>query len=163
MRTGDVTSHGAAVFSVLIMTMRVTKHIRLAATQRPASDGIELAAHERHLRRKLLVTENGIEVMVDFPLAVFIEDGDHLELENGATVEVRAAEEQLIEVRAMSAAHLVKLAWHIGNRHLAAQIEGDRILILQDRVIGAMLEQLGANVTFVQEQFFPEHGAYHGH
>ena len=63
----------------------------------------------------------------------------------------------------MSPAHVAHLAWHIGNRHLAAQLEWDRILILSDRVIALMLEKLGATVLIVREQFSPEHGAYHGH
>jgi urease accessory protein len=143
--------------------MRAIKHIRLSETPGTATDGIELTAQERHLRRKLLVTEMGAEILVDLPLSVFIEDGDHLELENGTYLEVRAAEEELYEIRGVSPAHITQLAWHIGNRHLAAQLEWDRILILPDRVIAVMLEGLGAKVKTVQEQFSPEHGAYHGH
>ncbi len=143
--------------------MRALKHIRLSDTPGQATDGIELSAQDRHLRRKLIITESGNEVLVDLPLAIFIEDGDHLELEDGSYLEVRAAEEDLLEIKAVSGAHHALLAWHIGNRHLAAQIEGDRILILRDHVIALMLEQLGATVTKVREQFSPEHGAYHGH
>jgi urease accessory protein len=143
--------------------MRAIKHIRLSETPGTASDGIELSAQDRHLRRKLIVTESGNEVLVDLPLSIFIEDGDHLELEDGSYLEVRAAEEDLLEIKAVSGAHHALLAWHIGNRHLSAQIEGDRILILRDHVIALMLEQLGATVTKVREQFSPEHGAYHGH
>lgn len=143
--------------------MRAIKHIRLDATPGQATDGIELAAQDRHLRRKLIVTESGNEILVDLPLSIFIEDGDHLELEDGSYLEVRAAEEDLLEIKTVSGAHHALLAWHIGNRHLAAQIEGDRILILRDHVIALMLEQLGAKVANVREQFSPEHGAYHGH
>jgi urease accessory protein len=143
--------------------MKATRHIRLSDSAGQARDGIELAAQDRHLRRKLHDTESGKEVLVDLPLAVMIEDGDHLELEDGTYLEVRAAEEDLLEVRAVSAAHHSLLAWHIGNRHLAAQIEADRILILRDHVIAVMLKQLGAKVKMVREQFHPEHGAYHGH
>jgi urease accessory protein len=142
---------------------RATKHIRLSETPGTATDGIVLTAEERHLRRKVLVTESGAEILVDLPLSVMIEDGDHLELDDGTYLEIRAAEEDLLEVKTVSAAHHALLAWHIGNRHLAAQIEGDRILIMRDRVIALMLEQLGAKLTEVCEQFSPEHGAYHGH
>lgn len=145
------------------MALRAIKHIRLSEAPGTATDGIELSAQDRHLRRKLIVTESGAEVMVDLPLSIFIEDGDHLELENGTYLEIRAAEEELLEVRGVSPAHVVTLAWHIGNRHLAAQLEWDRILILNDRVIALMLEKLGARVQVVREQFSPEHGAYHGH
>ena len=61
------------------------------------------------------------------------------------------------------ALHLTELAWHIGNRHLAAAVEPDRILILRDHVIKAMLEGLGATVTDVVEPFVPLTGAYSGH
>jgi urease accessory protein len=143
--------------------MRAIKHIRLSETPGTATDGIVLTAQDRHIRRKLITTENGQEVLVDLPLSIFIEDGDHLELEDGSYLEVRAAEEELLEIRGVSPAHITQLAWHIGNRHLAAQLEWDRILILPDRVIALMLEQLGATLKTVHEQFSPEHGAYHGH
>ena len=143
--------------------IRATKLIRLSDTPGTATDGIELKAEDRHLRRKLITTESGVEVLVDLPLSVFIEDGDHLELENGTYLEVRAAEEELLEIRGVSPAHVVTLAWHIGNRHLAAQLEYDRILILPDRVIAQMLEQRRATLKLVHEQFSPEHGAYHEH
>jgi urease accessory protein len=66
-------------------------------------------------------------------------------------------------VRGRDRGHLVKLAWHIGNRHLPAQIEETRILIRRDGVIARMLEGLGATVRPVTEPFAPEHGAYHAH
>ena len=77
--------------------------------------------------------------------------------------EVIAAEEDLMEIRGRDAAHLVQLAWHIGNRHLPAQIEESRILIRRDRIICHMLETLGATVIDVAEPFHPENGAYHTH
>jgi urease accessory protein len=143
--------------------MRATKLIRLSEAPGTATDGIVLTAQDRHIRRKLLITESSAEVFVDLPLTVFIEDGDHLELTDGTYLEVRAAEENLLEIKGVSPAHITQLAWHIGNRHLAAQLEWDRILILPDRVIAVMLEGLGATVKTVHEQFSPEHGAYHGH
>jgi urease accessory protein len=84
-------------------------------------------------------------------------------MEDGRVAEVIAAEEELMDVRARNNAHLMQLAWHIGNRHLPAQIEDTRILIRRDRIIRQMLETLGATVTDVSEPFHPEHGAYHSH
>ena len=57
----------------------------------------------------------------------------------------------------------MRLAWHIGNRHTAAQLERTRILIKRDHVLKTMLEGLGATVGNVTEPFFAEHGAYHSH
>jgi urease accessory protein len=129
-----------------------------------APDGTVVLPHDgRHLRRKLLHLDDGAMVMLDFKEPVLFHHGDRLLLDDGTTVEIRAAEERLFEIRARDGLHLIELAWHLGNRHLAAQIESDRILILRDHVIRDMLSGLGATVTEVIEPFQPVRGAYHGH
>jgi len=126
-------------------------------------DLVVLAHDERRLRRKLLTLAHGDEVLVDFPEAVTLEHGEVLLLEDGRLVEIIAAEEPLHAVTGRDGEHLMRLAWHLGNRHLSAQIERDRILIKRDHVIRDMLVRLGAEVTDVSEPFFPEYGAYHEH
>lgn len=129
----------------------------------PPTEVVTLPHDLRHLRRKLLHLSNGEMVMLDLKEAVLFHDGDRLVLENGDTIEVRAASEKLFEVKARDTLHLIELAWHLGNRHLSAQIEESRILILRDHVIRSMLEGLGAAVTEVEEGFQPARGAYHSH
>jgi urease accessory protein len=104
------------------------------------------------------------EVLVDLDRTVKLEDGDCLVLEDGRLVQIAALPEELLEVRGRDASHLTRLAWHIGNRHLEAQIDATRILIRPDHVIAQMLEGQGAVVSKTREAFSPEHGAYaHGH
>lgn len=117
----------------------------------------------RHLRRKLVTTDQGEKIMVDLPEPVLFADGDRLVLEDGRAIAIVAAEEQLYEVRPGPACPLRHLAWHLGNRHLPAQIDEDRILIQRDHVIRAMLEGLGASVREIVARFQPVHGAYHAH
>ena len=126
-------------------------------------DSTELPHDERHLRRRVVALSGGEKVLVDLPEAVTLESGDVLVLEDGRLAEILAAEEEVYDIRPKDAVHLAELAWHIGNRHLAAQIEPDRIVILRDHVIKAMLEGLGATVTEVIEPFEPVRGAYSGH
>lgn len=111
----------------------------------------------------MLTGASGAQYIIDFAETVHLRDGDGLKLETGDIVQVVAQPEALMEVRAGSPEALLKLAWHIGNRHLSAMIEADRILIRRDHVIGHMLEHLGATVTEVEAAFDPEGGAYHGH
>ncbi|MBB1249986.1 MULTISPECIES: urease accessory protein UreE [unclassified Rhizobium] len=127
--------------------------------------GLVVLTHdERHLRRKLLHLTNGDVIMLDLKEPVVLDHGDLLMIDGGdGFVEVVAADEKLLEVKARDALHQMQIAWHLGNRHLAAQIESDRILIERDHVIKAMLEGLDAAVTEVVEPFSPVHGAYHGH
>lgn len=143
---------------------RVTAHIPAASAKGVPFDSLTLAHDERRLRRKLLKLPKGDEILLDFPEPVTLGHGDRLQLEDGRLVGVVAASEPVYEIRGRDAAHIARLAWHIGNRHLPAQIEKNRILIRRDRIIGDMLTGLGATITETVDHFSPEHGAYsHDH
>ena len=118
-----------------------------------------LTYDERFLRRKVIKTTHGETVLVDLEHTTSLDHGDALVLEDGRFIEVIEAKEPLLQI---TGDDLVKLAWHVGNRHTPCQIEKDRLLIQADPVIGHMLEHLGAAVTPVSEPFIPEGGAY-GH
>jgi urease accessory protein len=145
------------------MALRATSFRRAEPLGEEPFGIVVLDADERHIRRKRITLASGEDVLVDFEKPVHLEQGDRLVLEDGRMAEIVAAPEELMEVRARDAQHLVTLAWHIGNRHLAAQIDANRILLRRDRIIRSMLEQLGATVIDVTETFTPAHGAYHAH
>lgn len=128
----------------------------------PPAARVALDSGERHLRRKVLTLETGERVLIDLPAARQLPHGARLVLDDGREVEVAAKDEPLLQIAAADARALTVLAWHIGNRHLPAEIHGDRILIQQDHVIRAMLVGLGADVQDVVAPFQPERGAYHG-
>ncbi|SPJ23498.1 urease accessory protein UreE [Palleronia abyssalis] len=134
----------------------------LSHTHGPA-DTITLDETARHRRRMVLQSDGGIEFLLDLPAARLLRHGEGLRLDDGRVVEVRAVPERLIEVRGRDGRHLLALTWQIGNRHLAAQIEGERVLIRHDPVIADMLRGLDATVRDVEEPFDPEGGAYDGH
>jgi urease accessory protein len=146
-----------------MLMLTASKILRSGAWSGTAWDIVVLAHDERHLRRKVLRLEHGDEVLVDLEAAVSLDQSDALVLDNGKLVEIIAGEEDLLEVLPQNAVHLSELCWHIGNRHLAAQIEEGRVLVLNDHVIKAMLEGLGAHVHIVTEPFHPTRGAYSGH
>lgn len=129
-----------------------------------AFDLAVLMHDERRVRRRMLTLVHGDSVLVDFPEPVTLADRSSLKLEDGRLVEIIAGEEQLYDVRGRDKLHLMRLCWHLGNRHLKTQIEDGRVLILRDHVIRDMLRGLGATVTDVTEPFNPEEGAYsHSH
>ena len=145
------------------LSLRATSVRRAGLTGRLPFEEVVLDAAERHLRRKLVTLRDGSEIHVDLEKPIHLHHGDCLQLEDGRLIEVIAAQEDLTEITARDAAHLLQLAWHIGNRHLPAQIEPTRILIRRDPVIAHMLQHQGAKTSDVCETFSPEHGAYHGH
>lgn len=126
-------------------------------------DSVTLPHDERHFRRRLLILSRGDEVMADLPQPIRFASGDCLVLEDGRLAAVMAADEPLYAVHGDDQRHLMRLCWHIGNRHLPCEIEGKRVLIQRDHVIRDMLERLGASVAEVTAPFSPEPGAYHAH
>jgi urease accessory protein len=123
---------------------------------RLATGRVILGYEDRFLRRKRLVMASGDAFMVDLAETTNLLAGDAFELDDGRLVEVAAAEESVLVIKG----DLVRLAWHIGNRHTPCQIEADRLVIRADHVLADMLRGLGATVTETQGPFTPEGGAY---
>src|SRR5581483_6246699 len=143
--------------------MRATEILPASSWRRESAvDRVRLTFDERNRRRLRYVALGGTEFLLDLPRATVMHDGDGLKLENGAVIAVEAAPEAVVEITAPDPQTLVRLAWHIGNRHLPAQLEESRILIREDHVIVAMLEGLGAIVRHMEAAFTPESGAYAG-
>ncbi len=131
-------------------------------------DQVLIDFDRRHRRRIVLNTQTGREVLIDLPRAIRLRDGDGLVTEHGIVL-VRAQPEPLLEIHAHDDAELIRIAWHLGNRHLPVQLLGDRIRIRADHVIRDMVEGLGGHVEPIDAPFDPEAGAYaeggslHGH
>ena len=123
---------------------------------------VTLAHLDRHRRRIRLVADSGEAFLLDLPRACHLADGDGLELDDGAWLEVRAAPESLLEIDAPDRATLLRIAWHLGNRHLPLQLAGERLRIRADPVIAEMVAGLGGRLTRLDTAFDPEIGAYAG-
>ncbi|MDJ0388643.1 urease accessory protein UreE [Roseomonas sp. E05] len=143
---------------------RATQVLPAGAWQaRAARDVVVVDFDDRHRRRKRYIGQKGTAFLLDLPEARVLHDGDGLLLEGGGVVLVQAAPEPLVEVRGRDPQHLMRLAWHLGNRHLPAELDAERILIRDDHVIARMLEGLGATLAKVEAPFNPEGGAYGEH
>ncbi len=94
--------------------------------------------------------------------AARLREGDGLVLDSGGIVRVRARPEPLLEIHGHDADTLVRIAWHLGNRHLPVQVLAGRLRIREDHVIADMVRQLGGHAQRVEAPFDPEAGAYAG-
>ncbi len=127
------------------------------------ADTVVLAYDDRHRRRVTMKGIGGLEFLLDLPRAIALDDGDGLALDDGRTVLVQAAAEPLLEITCSDRSQLVRVAWHLGNRHLPTELAGDRLRIRNDPVIADMVRGLGGAVTEIEAPFRPEGGAYHHH
>jgi len=121
---------------------------------------VTLDFDNRRRRRIRLTTDEGLDFLLNLPDVVTLRDGNVLVLENGDGILVRAANEPVVDVSCNDTAELVRVAWHLGNRHLPTQLMGDRLRIREDSVIEDMLRILGANPVRLSAPFNPEGGAY---
>lgn len=124
---------------------------------------ITLTREERYRRRIVMTTDCGFQFLLDLPEAAYFPHGSGLLLETGEVIAVRAADEPLMELRAGSPGLLMRIAWHIGNRHTPAEITTDALYIQPDHVLADMVRGLGGTVSEVMRPFEPEGGAYGGH
>ena len=125
------------------------------------ADHVALTHDNRHRRRIAMKGEAGTEFLLDLADAAYLRDRDGLALDDGRVVRVVAAEEPVADIA--GGTHLIaRVAWHIGNRHVPAQILADRIRIARDHVLEEMVERLGARVSRLNAPFDPEPGAYAG-
>ena len=122
-----------------------------------AKDYISLSYDQRFLRRKKLVSDNGLEFLVNLPETKSLSENQAFKLESGNFILIKNKKEKLLEIKGKN---LMQLIWHIGNRHMPCQIKKDRILIQYDEVIKKMILKLGGKVKKVSKPFQPEGGAY---
>lgn len=131
------------------------------------ADDIVTLDHDRRSRRRMVfTTAAGHAILLDQARAAGLRDGAVLRLEDGAGVRVAAADELVTEITAASLAALVRIAWHLGNRHLPTQLvdgpAGNSLRIRHDHVIEAMAQGLGGTCHTIEAPFDPEGGAYEG-
>lgn len=151
------------------MSVRATEVKAAGSWRDDAADTVVLDFDDRHRRRIAMKGIRGLEFVLDLPEAIMLRSGDALALEDGRLVEVLSAPEPLLEISARDQKHLVRVAWHLGNRHLPTQITGAKLRIRHDHVIADMVRGLGAEAREIEAPFDPEGGAYaqhvatHGH
>lgn len=128
-----------------------------------AAGSLTLDFDDRHRRRVRLVTDQGDDVLLDLPAAIAMGDRDGLQLDDGRWLVVLAAAEPVIDIAHHHPGHLVRLAWHLGNRHVPTEIGAQGLRIRPDHVIEDMLRGFGATLAKLAAIFQPEGGAYGGH
>lgn len=106
---------------------------------------------------------NGEEVGLFLERGHILRDGDFLSAEDGRIVVVRAQAERVLHIACRSETELVRVAYHLGNRHVPLQVGSGWVRIAEDSVLREMVEGLGASTQLKSAAFEPEAGAYGGH
>lgn len=144
--------------------LRATSIVRKPAVKADRIADTVILDHEDRQRRRIALTgKGGLAFLLDLDKPAVLNEGDALKLEDGRLVGVEPAPQKLLEIRAENPLRLMRVAWHIGNRHTPAEIAADAIYIEEDHVLAEMIRGQGCALTPVTRPFRPERGAYdHG-
>ncbi len=143
--------------------IRVVEILPAGTWSGESPESICLDREDRFRRRAAMTTGNGLKFLLDEANAVALRNGDGLKLEDGRIVRVDAEPEAVADITATSPRELIRLAWHLGNRHLPTQLLDGKLRIRRDHVIEDMVVKLGGTVTLLEAPFDPEGGAYAEH
>jgi urease accessory protein len=127
---------------------------------KPADERLMLPFELRQKSRLRATLASGEEVGLFLARGEVLRGGDRLEGEDGRVVEVVAQPEQVIDITCANATELCRIAYHLGNRHVALQVGDGWLRIAEDDVLKKMVEGLGAQVSAQVAPFEPEAGAY---
>ena len=121
---------------------------------------LELSLEDRQRWRLAAMLPSGRAVAVILPRTEHMQHGDVLCGEQGERVVVQAAVEELFCIQASSPFELMRIVYHLANRHVRAMLSTAAVCIQPDPVLADMVRRLGGTVTVVQQAFIPEGGAY---
>ena len=122
---------------------------------------LALSAEERTRLRGLRHSRCGQPLVLQLPRGEPLQPGEWLGGDDGpALVQVEAAAEALLLVRAADPLELLRAAYHLGNRHVALEVRAGELRLLADPVLADLLRQRGLWLEAQLAPFLPEGGAY---
>jgi urease accessory protein len=156
---------------MLTVNKRIPQGRGLAAVLLRRAATVQLDWDVRQKSRFDATDSQGRRLGVFLPRGTLVRGGDVLVADDGSLVQVLAAPQPVLEVRHCpqhgSPFDLLRAAYHLGNRHVALELQPDHLKLEPDHVLADMLRQQHLIVTETASAFEPEGGAYggsgHGH
>jgi urease accessory protein len=135
----------------------------LRAGAKPTGDIIDALLLDYDQRRALSGVFSGLKgTSIEAALTESVATDDCLVLDDGTLVEIVARPEPLLEIRAADVASMARLAWHLGDRHIPAQLHQRYIRVRREAATETLLTALGVKALSIEAPFEPEGGAYSG-
>ncbi len=135
-------------------------------TMPQAAQTLTLPWEKRVKSRQRVILDNGDQAGLMLTRGTVLRHGDMLLSEDGVVAQVKAENETLSFVQCSDPLQLARLCYHLGNRHVAIEINASQVCYPHDHVLDQMIGSLGYEVRVVDAPFEPETGAYqsrHGH
>jgi urease accessory protein len=129
----------------------------------PAVETATLRFEQRQKSRQRVTLDSGKEAGILLPHGQRLRGGDVLRTPDGCCVRVIEANEPVSLVTTQDPRSLARLSYHLGNRHVAVQINETSLRYTRDHVLDEMVRELGLQPVHEMARFEPENGAYSRH
>lgn len=134
---------------------------KAAVKQDRVVETLTLDHHGRNTRHAALKGDGGQEILLDLDKPAALNDGDAVKLEDGGLVLIKAVAQKLIAITAENPLRLTRLAWHLGGRHVPAEVTADAIYVEHDAALAELVRGQGCTMSEVERPFQPEPEVHH--
>lgn len=149
---------------MLTVNKRVAGGQGLASVLLKRAATVELDWDTRQKSRFECRDSSGRVLGVFLPRGTTVRGGDVLVAEDGSLIRVLAAPQPVLVITHCtehgSPFDLLRAAYHLGNRHVAIELQPDHLKIEPDHVLADMLRGMHLIVSARDAAFEPEGGAY---
>ena len=122
---------------------------------------LTLCSDQRKILRGRKVSDCNTELILQLPREGKINDGDIFRTnQDNIFIRVIAKKEKLFQISTCTSIDMLKISYHLGNRHIVMEINDNYVFIKEDYIIRNLLEKFGAEIKTVNKKFFPENGAF---
>ena len=123
---------------------------------------LTLCSEQRKILRGRKFSDCNKELFLQLPREGIIKDGDIFRTnQENIFICVKARIENLFQIYTSSKLNMLKLTYHLGNRHVRMEINDNYLFVKEDHVIKNLLESFDAEIKLVNKKFFPEIGAFY--
>lgn len=144
--------------------LRIVRRLSESPSTQPLLGQLALNAHERtQTRRRFFWDEQSCSVVLDLPRGTVLHPSDLLQASDDTIIQILAKPEPVLTVTATDPHQLLRVAYHLGNRHAPLEVQPGYLRLGYDSVLEKMLQQFPITLCRETAPFAPETGAYHHH
>jgi urease accessory protein len=118
-------------------------------------DKLALTWEQRRWVRGRFTTEKGRKIGLALPTGTTLAPDVILWVEQDWYLRVEAATESILEISPPDSAEAVRIAFEVGNRHFPLAMQGNKLLVPDDKAMVRLMDRLGAPWERRQAVFNP--------
>ena len=139
----------------LLIIDRLISPVSAETLRAKEDDKLVLTWEQRRWVRGRFTTDKGRKIGLALPTGTTLAPDAILWVDQDWYLRVEAATESVLEIFPSDYAEAVKIAFEVGNRHFPLAMQGDKLLVPDDKAMVRLMDRLGAPWERRQAVFNP--------